>query len=151
MSELGKPLRGGSILFAATDKVEGHGRGYITSVTWSTELKTFIALGLYQGGLKHSGEHIVCAYPLKGELVKARIVAPMFIDPHGSACVFERQSILAGVLRSNGRDGVSGQRRLRVGEARGWNLVQVAAFAATVADLGRALRPLLGADLPIRR
>jgi len=81
--ELGKPLRGGSILFAATDKVEGHGRGYITSVTWSTELKTFIALGLYQGGLKHSGEQIVCAYPLKKELVKARIVAPMFIDPHG--------------------------------------------------------------------
>jgi len=64
--------------------------------------------------------------------------------------VFERQSVLVGVLRSNGRDGLSGQRRLRVGEARGWNLVQVAAFAATVADLGRALRPLLGADLPIR-
>jgi len=81
--EPGKSLRGGSILFAATDKVEGHGRGYITSVTWSTERKNFIALGLYQGGLKHAGEQIVCAYPLKGEQVKARIVAPMFIDPNG--------------------------------------------------------------------
>src|ERR1700689_4143068 len=28
-------LRGGSILFAATDDIVGHGRGYITSVTWS--------------------------------------------------------------------------------------------------------------------
>jgi methylglutamate dehydrogenase subunit C len=81
--EPGKTLRGGSILFAGTDKIEGHGRGYITSVTWSTELNKFIALGLYQGGLQHAGEDIVCAYPLKAEQVKARIVAPMFIDPKG--------------------------------------------------------------------
>jgi len=81
--EAGKALRGGSILFAADDKVEGHGRGYVTSVTWSTELKKFIALGLYEGGLMHSGEEIVCAFPLKGELVKARVVTPMFIDPNG--------------------------------------------------------------------
>jgi sarcosine oxidase subunit alpha len=78
-----KRLRGGSILFAAADRIEGHGRGYITSVTWSTELEKFIALGLYQGGLKHEGEEIVCAYPLKGEQVRARIVSPMFIDPKG--------------------------------------------------------------------
>jgi methylglutamate dehydrogenase subunit C len=76
-----KSLRGGSILFAATDKIEGHGRGYITSVTWSTELDRFVALALYEGGLKHQGDEIVCAYPLKGEQVKARIVAPIFIDP----------------------------------------------------------------------
>jgi sarcosine oxidase subunit alpha len=78
-----KRLRGGSILFAGTDRIEGHGRGYITSVTWSTELEKFIALGLYQGGLRHEGEEIVCAYPLKGEQVRARIVSPMFIDPKG--------------------------------------------------------------------
>jgi heterotetrameric sarcosine oxidase alpha subunit len=81
--ESGKTLRGGSILFAATDKVEGHGRGYVTSVTWSTELRKFIALGLYQGGPTHTGEEILCAFPLKGELVRARIVSPMFIDPKG--------------------------------------------------------------------
>src|SRR5262249_51627420 len=48
-----KPLRGGAILFAAGDRIEGHGRGYITSVTWSTVLGKTIALGLYQGGLAH--------------------------------------------------------------------------------------------------
>jgi sarcosine oxidase subunit alpha len=78
-----KRLRGGSILFAAAESIEGHGRGYITSVTWSNELEKFVALGLYQGGLIHEGEQIVCAYPLKGEQVKARIVAPMFLDPTG--------------------------------------------------------------------
>jgi len=31
----------------------------------------------------HVGEVVVCAYPLRGEQVKARIVSPMFIDPAG--------------------------------------------------------------------
>jgi methylglutamate dehydrogenase subunit C len=81
--EPGKALRGGAILFSATDRIQGHGRGYITSVTWSTELQKFIALALYQGGLKSAGEEIVCAYPLKGETVRARIVSPTFVDPKG--------------------------------------------------------------------
>ena len=79
--EPAKRLRGGAILFAANDEIRGHGRGYITSVTWSTELEKYIALGLYQGGLKRAGEEIVCAYPLKDERVRARIVAPQFVDP----------------------------------------------------------------------
>jgi sarcosine oxidase subunit alpha len=78
--EAAKRLRGGAILFAANDEIRGHGRGYITSVTWSAELEKYIALGLYQGGLKHAGEEIVCAYPLKDERVRARIVAPQFVD-----------------------------------------------------------------------
>ena len=81
--EDGKKLRGGAILFAASDEIKGHGRGYITSVTWSTELNKFIALALYNGGLKHEGEDIICAFPLKNENVKARIVSPHFIDKQG--------------------------------------------------------------------
>jgi sarcosine oxidase subunit alpha len=79
----GAKLRGGSILFAQNDRVEGHGRGYITSVTWSTVLQKTIALALYSGGLKHAGEEIICAYPLRDERVRARIVSPMFVDPSG--------------------------------------------------------------------
>ena len=75
-------LRGGAILFASDDPIAGHGRGYVTSVTWSTVLAKFIALGLYQGGLNHEGQEVVCAYPLKGEQVRARIVSPIFIDPN---------------------------------------------------------------------
>ena len=76
-------LRGGAILFADGEPNVGHGRGYVTSVTWSTELGKFIALGLYQGGLQHVGEEVVCACPLKGETVRARIVSPVFVDPSG--------------------------------------------------------------------
>ncbi len=79
-----KKLRGGSILFSATDEIKGHGRGYITSVTWSTELGKFIALGLYQGGLKHEGEEIIAAFPLKNEQVRLRLVSPHFIDREGA-------------------------------------------------------------------
>jgi sarcosine oxidase subunit alpha len=77
-------LRGGAILFADGEPRAGHGRGYITSVTWSVERNQYVALALYQGGLKHVGETIVCAYPLKNEEVRARIASPMFIDPDGA-------------------------------------------------------------------
>ena len=85
LMEPDKKLRGGSILFAATDEIKGHGRGYITSVTWSTELNKFIALGLYNGGLKHEGEEIIAAFPLKNEQVRLKIVSPHFIDKEGDA------------------------------------------------------------------
>jgi len=79
-----KKLRGGAILFASTDEIKGHGRGYITSVTWSTELNKFIALGLYKGGLRHEGEEIVAAFPLKNEQARLKIVSPHFIDKEGA-------------------------------------------------------------------
>ena len=84
LMEPDKKLRGGSILFAAADEIKGHGRGYITSVTWSTELNKFIALGLYQGGLKHEGEEIIAAFPLKNEQARLKIVSPHFIDREGA-------------------------------------------------------------------
>ena len=84
LMEPDKTLRGGAILFAATDEIKGHGRGYITSVTWSTELNKFIALGLYKGGLKHEGEDIVAAFPLKNEQARLKIVSPHFIDKEGT-------------------------------------------------------------------
>ncbi len=79
----GARLRGGAILFAKEDAIQGHGRGYITSVMFSTVLQKTIALALYSGGLQHEGQEIVCAYPLRNEKVRARIVSPMFVDPSG--------------------------------------------------------------------
>ena len=52
-------------------------------MTWSVELGKTIALGLYQGGLAHVGEEVICAYPLRNEQVRARIVSPVFLDPTG--------------------------------------------------------------------
>ena len=50
---------------------------------FSTVLQKTIALALYSGGLQHEGQEIVCAYPLRNEKVRARIVSPMFVDPSG--------------------------------------------------------------------
>ena len=79
-----KKLRGGAVLFAQSDEIKGHGRGYVTSVTFSTDLNTFIALGLFKGGLAHENEEIIAAYPLKDEQVRLRIVSPHFIDRGGT-------------------------------------------------------------------
>jgi methylglutamate dehydrogenase subunit D len=64
--------------------------------------------------------------------------------------VLERSSALIGVRKEAGRDGADGQRRLRIGEARGWNLLQLAAFPTTVTELEQAVRRLIGVDLPER-
>ncbi len=82
--ESGQRLRGGAILFADGEPQAGHGRGYITSVTWSIELNRYIALALYKGGLAHVGDTVQCAYPLKSETVRARIVSPLFVDTEGA-------------------------------------------------------------------
>ena len=63
--------------------------------------------------------------------------------------MLERASVLSAVLKNRCRDGPDGQRRLRVGEARGWRLVQIAAFPGTLAALEAATRPVLGVDLPV--
>ena len=62
--------------------------------------------------------------------------------------MLERQSALAGAPRLEGCDGSDGRRGLRLGEVRGWRLVQLAAFPATAEEVERAVRPLLGVDLP---
>jgi heterotetrameric sarcosine oxidase gamma subunit len=64
--------------------------------------------------------------------------------------VFERYSVLADALKASGRVGAGGLRRLRIGEFRGWTLVQVAAFATTDAQFQLSLRPVLNGDLPTR-
>jgi heterotetrameric sarcosine oxidase gamma subunit len=64
--------------------------------------------------------------------------------------VFERQSALANALTSRGQNGRDGGRQLRIGEARGWSLLQVAGFAITSPELERALKPVLKVDLPQR-
>lgn len=64
--------------------------------------------------------------------------------------MFERQSALAAALTQGGHDGADGQRQLRIGEARGWSLVQIAAFPTTLTELENAVRPVLDEDLPKR-
>ncbi len=62
--------------------------------------------------------------------------------------MLERQSALAGAFKLGGRDGAHGKRGLRLGEVRGWSMIQVAAFAPTLSQMEDALEPILG-ELPI--
>lgn len=49
--------------------------------------------------------------------------------------MLERRSALQEALVLGGRDGASGGRANTIGEIRGWSLLQVAGFRATIADL----------------
>jgi methylglutamate dehydrogenase subunit D len=64
--------------------------------------------------------------------------------------VLERNSPLSAVLSSGHRNGTSGRRSLQLGEERGWSLVQLSAFPATLPDLRSIVRQTLGAELPTR-
>jgi len=61
----------------------GHGIGFVSSVTYSPELKRNIALGFLSGGMARKGEQIDAVSPLNGELTKVRVTSPHFVDPEG--------------------------------------------------------------------
>ena len=81
--EADERLRPGAFLFAAGDTIAGHGRGRVTSATFSPTFGRHLALGLYRGGLRHEGAEVIAAYPIKALTVRARIVSPVFLDPGG--------------------------------------------------------------------
>ena len=63
--------------------------------------------------------------------------------------MFEWHSALAGSLKSGGRDGASGARRLRLSEVRGWHLAQLAVFADHRGEFEQHIRACCGAGLPV--
>ncbi|MCA1406579.1 sarcosine oxidase subunit alpha family protein [Ensifer sp. IC3342] len=77
----GKRLRGGALLFAPGEPLQGHGRGRMTSITYSPELDCYIGLGLLAADFK--GDEVIASYPMKNEVVRARVVSPVFLDPAG--------------------------------------------------------------------
>jgi sarcosine oxidase subunit alpha len=81
--DAGQRLRGGAVLFAPGDPIRGHGRGRVTSTTYSPALGTWVALGLFAGDRAAEGTEVIAAHPVKGETVRARIVSPVFLDPEG--------------------------------------------------------------------
>jgi sarcosine oxidase subunit alpha len=82
-AEPGKRLTGGAALFRPDDAVKGHGRGRVTSVTYSPTLGTYIGLGLLAGDIAAEGEEVLAVHTVKNETVRARIVSPVFLDPQG--------------------------------------------------------------------
>jgi heterotetrameric sarcosine oxidase gamma subunit len=62
--------------------------------------------------------------------------------------VFERQSALSGAPASAACGPMVDRPGLRIAEVVGWDLVQIAAFPATLHEFESAVRAILGADLP---
>jgi sarcosine oxidase subunit alpha len=79
-----EPPNNGAILFFANDEIKGHGRGHITSTTYSKHVGKPIALGLLQGGTSHVGQIVVAASPVHGRQYKLKVVEPCFLDPEGN-------------------------------------------------------------------
>ena len=73
----------GAILFFADDKISGHGRGHITSTTYSKTLGKAIGLGLLQGGISRVGQEVIAASPVHGRQYRLRVVDPCFLDGEG--------------------------------------------------------------------
>jgi sarcosine oxidase subunit alpha len=78
-----EPPNNGAILFFADDAIKGHGRGHITSTTYSKSVGKSIALGLLQGGKAHIGKTVVAASPVHGRQYQLKVVDPCFLDPEG--------------------------------------------------------------------
>ena len=66
-------------------KLEGHGEGWVTSVTYSPELGHWIGLGLIRGGLdRWKGRTAIHADPVRSGNMEVEITATHFVDPDGS-------------------------------------------------------------------
>ncbi|MEO7941194.1 MAG: glycine cleavage T C-terminal barrel domain-containing protein, partial [Burkholderiaceae bacterium] len=78
-----EPPNNGAILFFADDVVQGHGRGHVTSTTYSQSLGKAIALGLLQGGVRHVGQEVIAASPVHGRQYRLKVVDPCFLDQPG--------------------------------------------------------------------
>jgi heterotetrameric sarcosine oxidase gamma subunit len=62
--------------------------------------------------------------------------------------MLERRSALATALARGGRQGAQGGQLSRIGEVRGWSLIQVGAFAATLQEAEERLEAVIG-ELPL--
>jgi len=76
-------LRAGAIL-CEPGRHQGHGIGFVSSVTFSPALGRHIALGFVAGGMAREGEVIDAIFPMRGEVTAVRVRSPHFVDPEGA-------------------------------------------------------------------
>jgi sarcosine oxidase subunit alpha len=78
-------IRAGSQLVASEQEARAGGvvakQGFVSSATPSEFLGHSIALGFLENGAARHGEELIAASPLSGDLVRVRVVPPVFVDP----------------------------------------------------------------------
>jgi sarcosine oxidase subunit alpha len=81
---IGETFKGGSILCTPDDR-QGHGIGWVTSVTESPTLGHWLGIGFLKGGLAAwEGRELLADDPIRGRATKVKVVAPHFLDPEGA-------------------------------------------------------------------
>ena len=76
-------LRSGALLFLPGDTQCGHGRGRVTSITYSPERGHYVGLALLAADVAEENTEILAVHPIKSETVRVRVVSPVFLDPEG--------------------------------------------------------------------
>ncbi|MGQ3674592.1 sarcosine oxidase subunit alpha family protein [Xanthobacter sp. TB0139] len=83
--EGGKPLVGGAHLLAKNaTPTTANDQGYVTSVTYSPNLKSWLALALVKRGPERIGERMRVVDLLRNTEVEVELCSPVFLDPEGS-------------------------------------------------------------------
>ena len=79
-------MKAGALRNLRSPRVQGEtavpSLGHVTSSYWSPNLGSGFALALLKGGRQRLGETVVA--PTVGGGIRARVVAPVFLDPQGA-------------------------------------------------------------------
>lgn len=86
-----KPLEGSARIRAGAhlmgkgaDAVAANDQGYVTSMAYSPELASFVALAMLSDGAARYGEVVKVCDPLHDSEMLAEVCAPHFVDPEGA-------------------------------------------------------------------
>lgn len=78
-------IRAGAHLVAKeADAVAANDQGYVTSMAYSPELGTWIALAMLADGPARHGEVITVCDPVRNSETLAEVCGPVFVDPEGA-------------------------------------------------------------------
>ena len=66
------------------DAVAANDHGYVTSMAYSPELGTWIALAMLSNGPARHGEVVKVCDPVRNSEMLAEVCAPHFVDPEGA-------------------------------------------------------------------
>jgi len=75
---------GAHLVPEGADATASNDQGYVTSMAYSPELGTWIALAMLARGSERHGEVVKVCDPLRGTELRAEVCAPCFVDPEGA-------------------------------------------------------------------
>ena len=78
-----KLTNGAHFVDMGEEPVAANDLGYMTSIAWSPELKTYVGLGFLKAGRSRKGETVRAVDFMRKNHIDVKIVSPHFVDPDG--------------------------------------------------------------------